>query len=349
VKQTIGYCDASDGARIAFATYGGDGPPMLVLSDVLSQEHVWRLEAGRALLTELARDRRLVSYDVRGVGLSDRGVSCGSLDDYGRDIAAVIHHLGLEGTTLFSFGGLASPLAISYAARHPAHVSALILWGALITKKRVDDAHVETFRRVWAWNALAMATMYFPSGPLELERWFAKGLAAASFEDTVGRVMDLEWSLGDLLPRITTPALVLQRARVSAVNPSLGRQAARLLANARLLMLEGDADHPVHDPVQYLPTLRAFLDEYAPSGSYAARTAGTRRQAPPLTDRETEVLTLLSAGATAREIADALAISVSTVQRHIANIYAKIGARGRVDAAAYGIDHGLVRSRELQS
>ena len=65
-----------------------------------------------------------------------------------------------------------------------------------------------------------------------------------------------------------------------------------------------------------------------------------------LTPRETEVLSLLAAGRSGKEIADELTVSLSTVQRHIANIYAKIGARGRVEAAAYAIERGLVRSRD---
>jgi predicted ATPase/DNA-binding CsgD family transcriptional regulator len=73
--------------------------------------------------------------------------------------------------------------------------------------------------------------------------------------------------------------------------------------------------------------------------------AGSARQALPgpngLTAREIEVLRLLAGGASNQAIAAALVLSIKTVQRHIANIYAKIGARGRVDATAYALLHGL--------
>ncbi len=68
-----------------------------------------------------------------------------------------------------------------------------------------------------------------------------------------------------------------------------------------------------------------------------------------LTEREKEVLSLLAGGRTGREIAEALCISLSTTQRHIANIYTKIGARGRVDAATYALSRGLVRPRASRS
>jgi DNA-binding CsgD family transcriptional regulator len=79
------------------------------------------------------------------------------------------------------------------------------------------------------------------------------------------------------------------------------------------------------------------LSEGAPIGSPVAgfESAG-------LSMREIEVLRLLSAGANNREIAATLVLSVRTVEHHLARIYAKINARGRADAAAYAVRHGLL-------
>ena len=65
-----------------------------------------------------------------------------------------------------------------------------------------------------------------------------------------------------------------------------------------------------------------------------------------LTAREAEVLGLLAGGRSSREIGDALYLSVRTVERHVTNIYTKIGARGRAEATAYAIAHGIMRSDE---
>jgi DNA-binding CsgD family transcriptional regulator len=54
-----------------------------------------------------------------------------------------------------------------------------------------------------------------------------------------------------------------------------------------------------------------------------------------LTARERRVLAELATGATNREIAERLVVSVHTVERHLANVYAKIGVRNRAEAAAY--------------
>jgi non-specific serine/threonine protein kinase len=73
-----------------------------------------------------------------------------------------------------------------------------------------------------------------------------------------------------------------------------------------------------------------------------ADAASPREPVPtPLTHREAAVLGLIAAGSTTREIAAALCVSVPTVERHITHLYGKIGARGRADATAYAVRHGL--------
>jgi non-specific serine/threonine protein kinase len=62
-----------------------------------------------------------------------------------------------------------------------------------------------------------------------------------------------------------------------------------------------------------------------------------------LSKRETEVLRLLAQGQSNSEIATELVLSVRTVEKHVANIYMKIGARGRADAATYALRHGVIQ------
>jgi DNA-binding CsgD family transcriptional regulator len=62
-----------------------------------------------------------------------------------------------------------------------------------------------------------------------------------------------------------------------------------------------------------------------------------------LTPREMEVLRLIGSGATNKEIANQLVISIATAERHVANIYNKIGVRNRAEATAFALQHGLVQ------
>ena len=74
----------------------------------------------------------------------------------------------------------------------------------------------------------------------------------------------------------------------------------------------------------------------------AAGQSGLLRTPPfGLSRREAEVLRLLAAGRSTRQIAVALSLSPRTVQRHVANLYLKIGAHCRAEATAYALRHGL--------
>ena len=102
--------------------------------------------------------------------------------------------------------------------------------------------------------------------------------------------------------------------------------------------------------------IEAFLDTGdAPSVQGRARISGIpsielqaelEQRRPALSDgltaREIQVLRLVAGGQTNSEIAGELVLSVKTVDRHIANIYGKIGARGRADATVYALTRALV-------
>jgi DNA-binding NarL/FixJ family response regulator len=86
-----------------------------------------------------------------------------------------------------------------------------------------------------------------------------------------------------------------------------------------------------------LAAIEDFTWEILPPGTLGR---SEQRAAPPaesLTRRELDTLRLLAAGMSNQEIAGDLAISVRTVERHITNLYSKIGARGRADATAYAL------------
>jgi len=69
--------------------------------------------------------------------------------------------------------------------------------------------------------------------------------------------------------------------------------------------------------------------------SLGAQAAPAMKYPSNLTERQWEVLQLLAQGKTNREIAQALVLSHRTVQRHVADIYHKIGARNRAEATAF--------------
>jgi len=129
-----------------------------------------------------------------------------------------------------------------------------------------------------------------------------------------------------------------QRPTGSGASQSLARAGRRHLHAARESFDRG------LDAYKRLGAGQAWIDALLDS---RARLIAVRSQrAPPrypdgLTEREGEVLKLIAAGRSNREIAGELVVSIRTVERHITNIYAKIGARGKADATAYALRHAL--------
>src|SRR3990172_2952451 len=105
MEQQIGFCTASDGVKIAYATIG-TGPPLVYASGLATHlELEWERPFVRAFLEALAEGPTLVRYDMRGSGLSDRDVRDFSLDVLVHDLGAVADHLKLGQFPLMSLGG----------------------------------------------------------------------------------------------------------------------------------------------------------------------------------------------------------------------------------------------------
>jgi DNA-binding CsgD family transcriptional regulator len=131
----------------------------------------------------------------------------------------------------------------------------------------------------------------------------------------------------------------------------LWRRLAAPYESGRARELIGLACRNLEDEDGALLELEAARETFARLGAATdlARVEGSSGQgrvpdAHVLTKRELEVLRLLSAGETNKEIAADLVLSVRTVDRHVSNIYAKLGVSSRAAATTYAHEHGLVRS-----
>ena len=112
--------------------------------------------------------------------------------------------------------------------------------------------------------------------------------------------------------------------------------AARLLTEARAIFTRLGAAPALARADALAPRLAASSSARIPASSTPTASPGR------LSRRETEVLRLLAAGRTNRQIAQVLCLSLHTVQRHVANAYLKIGAHNRAEATAHALRHDLV-------
>jgi DNA-binding NarL/FixJ family response regulator len=157
----------------------------------------------------------------------------------------------------------------------------------------------------------------------------------------------------DLLPRLKAPTLVLHRSGIPWLPVDIARSLASRIPDARLSILEGESTAPYlgdsEEAASLIDEFLSVVEEERTARREADALVSERDESAPargypdgLTAREVEVLRRLAGGRTNTEIAEELYVSVRTVERHIANVYAKIGARGRANATAYALTHNLI-------
>jgi DNA-binding CsgD family transcriptional regulator len=152
------------------------------------------------------------------------------------------------------------------------------------------------------------------------------------------RAMDVR----DVLPSIRAPTLVLHNRRDQAVPAEAGREVSALVPGAELQLLDGNEHDPfIRDSGSVVEEILAFMAGRAPRAP-----APPDRPATALSPREEEVLRLIADGAANKQIASTLGITLATVERHVTNLYRKVGAQGRADAAMAAVAMGLVSPLE---
>ncbi len=343
LEPRIQYARTSDAIDIAYYELGA-GEPLVVLAGGGGLSHLareWQYPEQRSWIERLAVRHRVLRLDHRGMGLSDRDVPF-DLELAALDIEAVALKERLQQFTLLGQLHTAAA-AIVYAAQHPQQVSRLILWSpfssyreflssspALQAARAAADKHWTTYTELIA----SMATAWSDTAQ---SRRFAAYLRDCANEGQYVAAMERfgGFDASALLRRLQMPVLVLHRRE--AVFPSVelvSRLAAEFPAG-HLSLLQGSAALPfLGDTDEVLTAIGEFAS--APNG---------RRTPNRLTEREVEILALLAAGSSNKGIARALAISTRTVERHIGNIYSKIGAHNRAQATAYAFRQGIAADR----
>jgi DNA-binding CsgD family transcriptional regulator/pimeloyl-ACP methyl ester carboxylesterase len=339
------YVDTVDGVTIAHQVLGR-GPLLVWLPSLGHVRAQWRVPMLREAYTRLARSVRLVLYDGRGTGSSDRRVDLADLglDAHLRDLDAVVGAVaGDEPAALLGWYH-AVPTALAFAAAHPTRVSRLVLFGAARLRDAVSPAQTQALLSLmeqdWDLFADTAAHTWLGWSAGESGRTFAEVLrtAAAPAVATAWFTQARDIDVTELLHLVGAPALVLHRQGERQIPVEVSRRLAAALPGGRLVELAG------HTPTLFLESPQADQDlvsRFVVHGEVAAQPSPAQARPDGLTGREREVLGLLARGDTNAGIARGLGISEHTVERHAANLYRKIGARGRADATAWALRHGL--------
>ena len=342
-RQDVRFCRSADGVTIAYAVHGS-GPPLVIDACWLSHlQYDWESPVWRHYLTELGKIATVIRFDERGHGLSDRGVTDHSLELRLADLEAVVDHAGLDRFALLAMaqGG---PVAIEYAARHPERVGSLIFYGSyagvdsVMTSKQdrlLDETFDNLIRVGWERPTPEFRRVFtylmIPGATEEQMGWLDELQRRATSADVavVARQQRRQANASHLLAALDVPTLVVHSLgdRMNAFD--YARFLAAEIPGARLVALESENHILLEDE----PAWPAFMREVADflGSTYAPGPTTARHDDPRavLSPRELEVLALAAEGQDNATIAGELTLSVRTVERHLQNVYDKLGLRGK--------------------
>src|SRR5438034_2456643 len=255
----IRYTRTTDGLNIAYQVVG-EGPLDLVfVPQVISNVEIfWENPRWAAFMRELASFSRLLLFDRRGVGLSDRPSGVPPLEQRMDDVRAVLDAVGSERAALFGTGPDGA-MAVLFAATYPERVTALVLfavpprglwasdypWG--LREDAAQNYIEESERRFAEPDFIAqLAQRMYPTiaGDEEVLAWavHATRLSATPGALAALRRMNLEIDIRSVLPTIRVPTLVLHRTGDRYVPVDVSRLVAEQVPGALYRELDG-IDH----------------------------------------------------------------------------------------------------------
>ena len=252
----------------------GDGPMDLVYAQgaYTHLDAYWELPAFRHYCERLAEFTRLILFDKRGYGMSDRVPGATTLEERMDDIRAIMDAVGSERAAIIgeSEGG---PLALLFAAAHPERTTALILQGAEV-RERTDEewpwgeateaeheAHMASLPERWGQGTGIWDIAPSVSGTEWARAWRARVQITAATPIAAEAFMRMAFDIDvrEIVPTINVPTLVVHATGDRVCHIENGRFLARNIPGARLVELPTDDHVPWFDPEPTIAEIREFL------------------------------------------------------------------------------------------
>jgi pimeloyl-ACP methyl ester carboxylesterase len=340
LEQQIRFCAAHDGVRLVYASHGR-GPPIVKAPNWLTHlEFDWKSPLWRPWLEALGETNQVIRYDERGAGLSDWEIEDFSLDAWVADLEAVVEAAGVERFTLLGLSQGAQ-IAIAYAVRHPERVSHLVVCGGYLGGNELTATEHEEREALDAlikigWGQAnpifrhVFTTLLVPGAAPEVMEWIDELQRVSTSPENALRFSEAfhRIDVTELAPRVQAPTIVFHAQDDQMIPFGEGRRLATAVPNARFVPLEGRN----HVFLTEEPAWQMFLVELR--GFLGIPTSRPGSELGALSGRELQVLELVADGLSNEEIATRLYLSTRTVERHLSNVYTKLGLSGKAARAA---------------
>ncbi len=286
-----GYAER-DGVKVFYEVFGsgsgsGSGEPTILLLPTWSIVHsrVWKMQ-----VPYLARHHRVVTFDGRGNGRSDRpvGPEAYAETEFAADALAVMDATGTERAVLVSLSR-GAPRALILAADHPERVEGAVFiapatpMGGILPERQIirwfdevlphDESWAKYNRHYWLRDYRGFLQFFFeqmfvePHSTKQREDcvgWGLETTAETLIDTTLGAGLEDEEALARC-SSVRCPVMVIQGSEDAITGPARGIELARAIPGAELVMLDGSGHGPqARDPVRVNLLLREFVDRVHP-------------------------------------------------------------------------------------
>jgi class 3 adenylate cyclase len=272
----IRYARSGD-VNIAYQVTG-EGPFDLVLvPGFFSHLEVdWEYHAHAHFLERLGSFARLIRFDKRGTGLSDRTVGLPDFETRMDDVRAVMDATESKQAALFGYseGG---PMCVLFAATYPERTRALVLYGTYAKRSHPDDDYPwaptwearvrDAYELEQTWGENVNLSEMWPGAEPEGAAWFQRrgraSLSPAAARDLI--LMNSQADVRQVLPTVQCPTLVLHRSGDRDSRLEEGRYVAARIRGARFVELTGNEHMPAARPDEIVDEIEEFLTGVRPA------------------------------------------------------------------------------------
>jgi len=279
VKPETHYAKSGD-VYIAYQVSGGGSFDLIWAPGTFSHLDMdWEFPMRADFLRKLGSVCRLIRFDKRGTGLSDRPTRMATLEERSDDIRAVMDAVGLESAVILGVSEGAS-MACIFAATYPARTRSLLTWGGMARWLATED-------HPWGLNAQQYAEMIKDVQENWPSEWYIRGpgagmgpnasqdlieharryMRAAGSPSAVAayETMNSEIDIRSILGAIKVPALIMNRTGDPAVNVEGGRNMAKRIPGAKFVEYPGDT-HSIMaiEPEKIIADIQEFVTGVRP-------------------------------------------------------------------------------------
>jgi class 3 adenylate cyclase len=264
VQSPVRYAESGD-LSIAFQVTGGGALDLVLVPGFISHlEYDWEEPRHAVFLERLGSFARLIRFDKRGTGLSDRHGGIADLETRMNDVRAVMDAVGSERAALFGYfeGG---PMSVLFAATYPERTEALVLFGTYarfwMPELTPSERSAQLEDVVSRWGDGSTVELFAPGADDVLRTWWGARERLGGSPGAIRHLIGGSWitDVTDVLPTVHAPALVLYRRDDPMLVPEQAHLLAELLPTATLAEVPGASTLPWLDSGPLLDQAEEFL------------------------------------------------------------------------------------------